>query len=218
MAYAIASNSVVQLTVRSKLFNQTVINTFHWRWEVGTVPITDGASALDDLEGELEANAWRDSYQAMLAPQCLNGVADLQWIHPTRYQKRSYVFFPAGSNPLDTTVTNLAAALEFRADIATRRAQSTKHIPSVGGLTTVGGLLNNGFLGTMDDFRVVHMLPIALLAGTFRPIIYGRARPAYTDSHGVVHPALPVSTLPITTSESKDTVRVMRRRTVGVGI
>lgn len=218
MAYPIASNSVVQLTVRSKLFGQTVMNTFHWRWEIGTLPITDGAAALDDLEAELEANAWRDSYQAMCAPQVINAVADMQWIYPSRFVKRSYVFFPAGTAPLATTVTNLAAALEFRSDVATRRGQSTKHIPAVGGLNSAAGILDAGFLGAMDDFRVVHMLPITLHGGTYRPIIFGRARPSYTDKHGNVHPALPVSTLPITTSESKDTVRVMRRRTVGVGI
>ncbi len=131
MAYPIASNSVVQVTTRGLLFNQTVMNVWHWRWEQGTTPITDGANALEDLQAALEASGWRDSYQAMLAPQVINIYWDFQWIHPTRYVKRTNVLGPSGTAPDATTVTNLAAALEFRSDIATRRGSGTKHIAGI---------------------------------------------------------------------------------------
>jgi len=194
------------------------MNVWHWRWEQGTTPITDGANALEDLQAALEASGWRDSYQAMLAPQVINIYWDFQWIHPTRYVKRTNVLGPSGTAPDATTVTNLAAALEFRSDIATRRGSGTKHIAGIGGLTSAAGQISAPQLGAMDDFSVIHMLVPGVHGGFFRPIIFGRARPAYVDKHGNTHPALPVSTLPITSFNAQPTTRVMRRRTVGVGI
>jgi len=218
MPYTVAANSIVQVTTRSSLFGQTVMNTWTWRWLAGGTPITDGASALDDFEALLEANGWRDSYQAMLPSQCLNGFADIQWIYPTRFRKRTYVFFPSGNAVANTTISNCAAAMEFTADVATRRAQSVKHIPGMGGENSVTGLLDPVTLGTMDDFIALHLITLTFAGGQLQPVIYGRARPSYTDRHGVVHPALPVSTLPITGGAPQPTLRVMRRRTVGVGI
>jgi hypothetical protein len=218
VSYSIASNSVVQVTLKMTLFNQVVMNTFHYRYEQGLIPITDGAAALSDFNDALDIDTFYLNYINSLPPQCLNIVADLQWIYPLRYVKRSFNQGPVGGSPNATTVSNMAAALLMRGDTASRRSVGTKHIPGVGGATVAAGLLSAGKVAEVTDFADRAILVQMVGDRIFRPIVYGRARPAYTDRHGVLHPALPTLMTPITAYEVETTARVMRRRTVGLGI
>lgn len=219
MSYAIAGNSVCQLTLRSTLFGQEVMNTFHFRLDLAGGALPDGAAFLSDFNDMLAvADTFYDTYMLTLPVQCQNIYADLQWIDPDRLMMRSFVVGPQGATVHVPTTANLASALELRGDIADKRSIGTKHIPGLGGVAVAAGIVQAALIAELANFGIQATLPVGIGGRTMTPIIFGRARAQYTDKHGVVHPPIGKSYRPITAFRVQTTARVMRRRTVGVGI
>lgn len=219
MAYAISNGAVLQATIRGKLHGQTVMNVFHWRWDQGATPITDGQAFLNQIHAALDVAGGHWSLYAEIVPTTWTlGVVDYQWIVPTRFRKVSAI--PGQANGLNTasTTANLAVVTEFNGDKAGKRFQCVKHYPGVGGTNIVNGLLNPNVVGAMQDFGLKYLDPVVSGDGLLMPIVYGRPRAGFTDSDGVVHPPLPELKTVLTGLDPKNTVRVVRRRTVGVGI
>lgn len=219
MAYAIAGNSVCQVTCRGRLFGQEVMNVFHWRVDSGGGVIPDGAAFLGDFFAELSVvDTWFTKYLACLAPNIQNINADFQWIDLDRFVKRNFIVAGGGAAVHIPTTANNAAVILLRADIADKRSLGVKHIPGLGGSAVAAGVLTGGITAALGDFGQQAILPVDVGARTMNPIVFGRARPEYTDKHGVLHPAIPKSYRLITSYTVEDTARVMRRRTVGLGI
>lgn len=219
MGYAVTANSVMQVTLRGTLFNQTVMNTFHYRVDSGGGVLADGAAALSQMNDALGIpDSFYDTYQRVLPPQVVNIIADLQWIDPDRFVKRTFPVWPLGTGAFTATTPNLSAVLELRGDIADKRSIGTKHIPGLGGVAVAGGLVQAALLADLEEFGQQARLPQTVGGRTMTPIVFGRARAAYTDKFGVLHPAIGKSYRPITEFTVQTTARVMRRRTVGLGI
>jgi len=218
VAYAIPSNAIMQGTFRGQLFNQTVMNIFHWRWEQGATPIADGNAFYTAFHSELVAAGLPALYAAMLPPEVISIKLDLQWISPLRYRKVTFDSTSPGNAGFDTTVTNLQSALQFNGDRSGPRYTGVKKIPGLGGTAVDEGLLTPDVTGPLHDFAEQYKLGVGITAGFMRAVVYGRARAAYTDCKGVEHPALPEQSIPITGYSIGETARVIRRRTVGLGI
>lgn len=194
------------------------MNTFFYRLDTGAT-ITDGGLFLAQFNAALALPvALYEEYLQAIPAQCLNVEADLQWIDLDRFVKQTFTVGAAGEAAVGTTVTNLAAALELRGDKASKRAVGTKHIPGVSGGSVVAGVLGAALIGALQNLGGASLLPVTVATRIMTPIIFGRARPEYTDKHGVLHPALPKSYQVVTGFAVQPTARVMRRRTVGLGI
>lgn len=218
MAYDIAARSVCQVTIRGTLFNQVVMNTFHYRLD-GTSSLINGSLFLDNFSAVLTAPGnLIDAWEGVVPAQVINHFLDLQWIDLDRFVKKTYVVGTEGGSPLGTTSTNQAAVLELRADIADKRSISSKHIPGLGGSGIVAGQLSFDKTAEMSTVGEASVLPLTVGTRIMTPIIFGRARAAYTDKHGVVHPAIGKSYREVSQFIVQATARTMRRRTVGVGI
>lgn len=219
MSYAISGNSVCQVTLRSKLFNQTCINTFHYRLDLGGGTVSDGAAFLADFNDALGiADTFYSAYRGCLPAACAPIEVDLQWIDLDRFVKRSFGVGPIGLAGHVPTTANLSSDVMLRADISDRRSVGVKHIPGLGGNAVAAGLVQVDLLDLLTELGSQATLPVTVGTRTMTPIIFGRARAAYTDKHGVVHPGIPKSYRPVTQGLAETTARVMRRRTVGVGI
>jgi len=217
--YVIAGNAVCQVTVRSRLFNQVVMNTFMYRLDSAGGVVADGAAFLSDFHDELAGAG--QLYELLLdcySPQVTLINADLQWIDIDRFRKRTFVVGPQGSAGWISTTANLAATVELSGDVADKRGRGVKHIPGLGGTAVVSGLLDPAVVATLEDFALGATLPVTVGTRTMTPIVFGRARPSYVNKHGVTVPAIPKAYRIITNFAVPSTVRVMRRRTVGGGI
>lgn len=217
--YAVGGNSVCQLTIRSTLFSQTVMNIFHYRLDLAGGVVAAGSAFLSDFNDALQAGGGMfETYINCMPAQVTNIVADLQWVDPDRFVKRTFVVNPLGGFSHVPTTANLASVLELRANIADKRSIGSKHLPGLGGTAVAGGIVQAALLAQIEEFADQCPLSVPVGVRTMRPIIFGRARPSYTNRHGVVIPAIPKSYREVASYVIHNTARVMRRRTVGVGI
>lgn len=219
MSYSVGANNVLQLTLRGTLFGQTMMNTFHWQQRSAGGTFTDAAAFLSDFNDDLSiADTFYDQWRTCVPALMVNIFADLQWIYPDRFVKRTFVLFPVGGAAHVPTTANLASVITLRGDIASKRSIGDKHLPGLGGNAIALGQVTAGQIAQMEEFGARAIQPVTVGGHVMEPIIFGRPRPEYTDRHGVVHPALPASYIRVTQWISQTTARVMRRRTVGVGI
>jgi len=214
--YTVPSLAVCSVSLRAFLFNQRVMNTFYYQFTAGA-NITDGAAFLLDFNGQLDAGGQLyDAWKGCVSSDVINITADLQWITPTRYVKRTFIVGPVGDLG-GTTLTNVSSVVTLRSSRADRRSLAHKHLPGVPSGEVANGLISGALSGALDNLGDQASLDVTVGARTMSPVVYGRPRPAYTDKHGNFHPALPESIRLIDTHIVGDTARTMRRRTVGVG-
>lgn len=202
MAYTINNGAIMSVIFRGTMYGQDVMNTFHYRYD-GPV-IASGLTFLTNLIGvnaQMQANMalWQDCISEDVVDNRVIG----QWIYPLRYRPWVIPMANATGNSGPAGTANLASVISLIADRATRHGIGNKHIPGLAinsqtlGFLTAGQLANNGSFGT----AMATSVPI--LGGVMQPVIYNRLAPP--DSLEVVG------------SEQNPTVRVQRRRTVGLG-
>lgn len=214
----VGAGSVVRLTIRGSLFNQTVMTSFDWQMDTAAVGTQDGAAAsilfnsLVRLPGGVYA-----AYLAVMPDSWVPVANDWQWISPQRYRKDT--FDTSGDAPTGgiTTTPNLACAISFQGIGASRREQATKHLPGVGGADIDEGVLKPGYLLAVAGVISGAQVQMTRLGVTFFPSIYGRYIPA-DPTRVPPYPGQAEKVTPISAGFSNDKARTMRRRTVGLGI
>lgn len=219
MAYPVASGSVLQLTLRGILLDQVVMTIFHYQLDPTSPSLLDGAAALDNFFTQIAAGGdMLNDYGDAMPTEWVSDEIDLQWIWTPRYVKKTYANpFPNGNSGSSTTVCNLACAMEIRGETANKRSVGIKHLPGVGGGDATAGFLTPAYLATAAAIKAQCQASVVAAGRTYNPIIYGRERQAFTKC-GKTYPFLPQLSTRITNASLNDTVRVMRRRTVGIGI
>jgi hypothetical protein len=215
--YAISAQSVCSVTMKSDLFNQQVMNVFHYMLDLPGGTLADGGSFLDSFNARLVAAGFNDSYTDCLPAQCVTITQDLQWINPDRFVKKTYDVNPAGSFG-NTTISNIAGILMLRGDIAGKSSIGVKHLPGLGGTNVVDGKISAAYKAQLTAFGTLALAPVTVGARTMTPIIFGLPFPAYVNKKGKAIPAKPLTKRFVTQFTVEDTSRVMRRRTVGLGI
>lgn len=206
----INNDAKVSITYDSLLYGQTVMNTFHYNVEDASigVELTDLYQAIHDELGKL--GGIDSLYAAMFTPAMDNIKRRIQVIAPLRYYARvnpsndpdgTYLAGPAVLPP------NVSAALTLRADTAGPHSKGTKHLALTDGAFNENGLVQAAFADLVEPFADAMTVPITLAAPaagvTLYPVIYNRADHATSQI--------------VSNWSLQPTVRVMRRRTVGLG-
>jgi len=219
MAYSINGNAVCQATIRSRVFAQVCINTFHWRLDLGGGTLTNGSLFLDDFRDELNVpGGFLTKLIASYGQAVLAVEMDLQWIDPDRFRKNTYPVVAGGLGAWLATTANTSATLELRGDVADKRGRGVKHIPGIGGTAISNGLVAGPTIIALEELGLQASSDVLVGARIMSPIVFGRARASYTKPDGTVVPAIPKAYRIVTSFVVPQTARVMRRRTVGVGI
>lgn len=204
---ALLATDVVLCTVKGRLSNQSVYNTFAWVVSSTGGPTVQQDAAFAALNVYLKDTDHLFEKFAECMPANYTPVENTyQVIAPTRYAMYELAGI-SGNSGYDAETPNIAAVIERRGDLATRKAVSTLHVPSPTatdwieeGLFTIAALSSYQAVANLLPLDVVLTVPEV----TFSPVIYNMG-------------SIPNVT-PITLSSVKDTIRVMRRRTVGRGI
>jgi hypothetical protein len=200
-------NGVVELTVRGTLLNQTFLSIFHYR--VATQS-TIQSVPLESLQfaqhmATIAPGSFIQSYADLIPSNATVLEVRAQEIFPLRWAPRSVPLSLPGSG-LGTTVSNLSAVITKRTDLAGRKFRGSVHVP-LSPANVADGEVNAGYKALMVAFSadLVSAQTVATGGGVYQPAIYHRFDPN-NPSTDVVE-GLP-----------QDTARVMRRRTVGLGI
>jgi len=218
VAYPINANDVVQVTIRGTLIDQTVMTTLFYRRPPGSAIINNGSVHLDNMFTNLDqpGDVLNDLTDAL--PDNLFDIeVDLQVIYPQRYMKQTYTPTVDVGQLASTKFTNTAAVITLRGEQANRRTVCCKHIP-VNEDSVTDGRLTVVYRGILDAYVAQIQADLEPVVGVFwEPIIWGKPRAAFTKC-GRDYPALPALRTDVIKVITQPTARVMRRRTVGLGI
>lgn len=200
--------SIVECTYVGRIFNQTVMNVFHYAVTTeATVqnPIIEQDNLLS-VFWDNAAGTLGNVFVGVMPPEYTLAIASVQFIYPTRY-RRSF------NNPLavgtlgEAVTANVQSTIMFQTDKAGKSQRGAKRMvmptnQSDGGVISV---IYKGLLQNVAN-EMITSLSVPESGGVYTPCIYHRAPNA-----------VPKFDL-ITGAVVQDTTRVIRRRTVGVGV
>jgi len=207
MAYPIEEGDLILVTMEGRLVNQQVLTTFPYRVKIGSPSSADGYAWLGQLLTQLKAD---DELGGKYRLCMSNDVKELrlkaQKIHPQRYAFReSYFATPEGEVAEDVLPPNSAVVITKKGEAAGRLERGNLHCYGIPKGFITDGQLNGTGIAAYSDL-VTEILKTQLVGGDLveiEPIIFHRAVPS--ASRTAVHATV------------QDTLRVMRRRTVGQG-
>jgi hypothetical protein len=211
----LASGDIIEATYVQRLNDQVLMNVLHFRYN-GEGEGPDLWETLDEMNDELGTGLDSD---ALLLRTCQaeNVIFErirLQRILPTRSAARQYVYNLNGLRTGICDAQNLAATITKYTDKASHFTEDN-HEGQVGSFH-VGGLVRTDYAagriqaefleGPLADLALNLWRPLDSAGGNMIPVLLHRNQlPTPTSDQ-------------ITGAAPQSTLRVMRRRTVGVGI
>lgn len=198
---------LLQVTFQSRLYNQVLINTFHYRIE-GTGGRTSIFTIQSDLKGFIAgAGSLMESFLDASPRQLTLENIWVQRIAGARVRKSVFEVELAGTSDMDADTANVAASIERRGDFADKHNVGRLQVC----IPTSSDAITQGHTTVALETKL-NALAVQLLAGQtgapgtaiFAPVLVHRSGLAIAFNY-------------ITVTQTMFTVRVMRRRTVGVG-
>lgn len=202
----ISVNDIVNVIVVGRFLGQTTMNSYPFIVSAvtGTVSISTASAALNTALNA--AGALYKRQQGCCPSNWTHTESWVQVIRPTRYRKFVYTIDQAGVYvDTDALTPNLQASIERYAEPSGRHDQGGVRIPIGTDPTSIDGGFITPALKAALELLATQMNTNIIAGGvTFLPIT------------GVTAPAW--APLRVYGTNVKDTVRVIRRRTVGLGI
>jgi hypothetical protein len=203
---SLAVGDVCLVTYRGSLNSQRILNTFVYGVQAFT-GTPDQSLALDALVAKLNTTGnLTDKYLNCVPADYTLAQIWAQVIRPLRWAKHIYPQGTAGNGGNASVTSNLAMSITRRGARGRRKDVSSLHVPVSGDVSEVnGGFLQTGILisGNALALQLRTLVATTTPAVDWVPVIFNG--PTFID------------VTPITAAFAQDTVRVMRRRTVGLG-
>lgn len=203
MPYPINDGAFAQLALMGRVNGQRVMNVFHYRFNGSS--ITDGEARLGVLIDAWDAPLGiAANFLEMLADSYLLETIRAQWILPIRYRYTDNgAFNQNGTIVADLLPQNTQATIEWRPDVGGSRVNGGTRVGGLPVTANLGGLWTGASRTASDIFAASFILPVTLAEGELVPVVFNRLAPATSRV--------------ITDWVIKDSLRVLRRRTVGLG-
>lgn len=203
--YTVDNGAILEAVVSYQFAAQQCLNVSHWKFgtDAGAV---DGVAAINEFDGLFNAGL---GYVRKLA-NCMHVNAIIQqvsyqWIFPTRYAYRTKApTVGVGQIAGAALPPNVALALERFNDNTTRHDRGEMHIGAVPGIFVDNGSVTGAAQLNFDELITKATSVIVGFGTTYTPILFNRAAPAQSKV--------------VLAGRLRQTSRVLRRRTVGVGI
>lgn len=208
---AAAVGQIYVSTILGSLCGQRTMTQF--TWQVKEVP---GAQTVQDVYTQLRAALFA---AGGLVPKMLPCLPDnwtmfqswQQCVWPVRYVKKVTAESATGSSGIESSVPNVQAAVIRECELAGRPFVSTLKIP----ISPLDAGVNDGFIGgaldvALQAFALQNISTIGTTGTSpvLWPVIY----------HGPTVTPTPTNATRIVSAFAQQTTRVIRRRTVGLGI
>lgn len=202
----LANGDRVLVSFTGTLLGQRIINTFLYRLE--SVPAeTDYDATMDLFFAELnDAAGMIPAWLDCLPENITNTQAWLQVIRPARLRRKIYTVVGGGGRSIAQT-SNIQASITRQGELAGRRSIGGVRIP----LNDTGLDYENGVLGLAMKNALQ-----ALADEMIETLEVGPGAIRFIPQVGTPKP--PLNSFDLKDTFVQDTVRVLRRRTVGLGI
>lgn len=207
----VSLNDVLLVTFYGLYLEQRVMNTFHYFLQ----SVAGTARNLDEYYDDFATDATMadliDKYVAVLPDQYTLSELWVQLIAPDRYAKKTYTLDDPGIlTTLDLTA-NIQASISRNSFIADRHSQGGIRLIAPSNATYVAnGYITPAYKALLDPLAAAMKNDVVTTVGgsniTARPCLFH----FNADGQPIVRPQLDTTV--------RDTVRTMRRRTVGRGI
>lgn len=206
MSREVSTDAIIEVTFQGRADDQVTLSLFHYRLN-NAIANSDGTALADQLHTALIAAG---SLRALYLACCSNDFTlermRYQWIYPTRYSAQDKAVGPLAGLIADVMApSNIAAALLKRTFLTGRRQRGVLHMPGVA-VGSIAGSVLTGAAEALYSALGVRVAGTITLAGdeVFEPVIFNKQ--------------FPVTSPTIQTVDPEHTARIMRRRTVGVGV
>jgi len=206
---AIPVGGVIKLAINGRINGQQTVTTFYYRVSGGSTLGT----VVEDLDAAIDmfVTAAAAPYGAFLAAvpvDWTNEFVSGQEVLPALSVARKLPLVDVGTRGASTT-PNLSAVVTKGTDLGGRSQIGSWHLPGVANGDQVGGIVDNALLGAMSAFgsRSLNVLTDVASGMILEPVLF----------HRNAENPLASTFTKLTRTIPQDTIRVMRRRTVGVG-
>jgi hypothetical protein len=207
MAYAVGD--IVEVTWQQLMFSQQVLNVQHYRVISATgsgSDVGDNQSFANHLAGLTGAGQLLDIWPGTLAPQWELKSVKTQKISPVRSAYTTAPINVAGQSASASPLSNIAVVVSKRGSSGTRRAQGSIHFAGWPPNFITAGEVQAGvttWWNTLEPLWSASQA-VATIPATLQPVIY--------------NPGASPNWQTIAVYQLQSTSRVMRRRTVRVGV
>lgn len=206
---ALPVGTILEVTYRGTILGQTFMSVFH-TYVFGQSTTPNDFTELSNILGyytDAGVGSVRPAYSAATTQAAVLTSASIQAVAPTRMRR---VTQPLNSIPglrADTQVPNVQASLSFKTNFARRRDRGGMRLPASPDDAATGVWIGNytTSLQALADLLIVSLIEPGG-DGLYQPCIY----------HRDLQP--PANRTDITAVIVEPTTRVIRRRTVGLGI
>lgn len=211
---------IVELRFHGQSYGNLVLNVLHYKCTTAGV---GSVSVVDDLDKFLnaldtDANSVYQKWRLCVPTNTTIEVMEAQRVQPARSVKR--VFVPSNVVPGrgGSSTANLSAVITKGTDIGARGQTGSLHLPGVADGDQVAAELAPALITAMAVLGQTMLLPVTVAATglTVTPVLYHPPVKADPD-HVPPIPARAYSSTVLTRAVPQSQVRVMRRRTTGVG-
>lgn len=205
--YPLLINDIIQYTLEYNVLNQVCLNVLNYRVLELVAPVNDGNDALFEMLAELEGPG---GIVNAVPPAIASNVTlvrhSAQKVRPTRFVRVSQLLNLPGTFPGNCTAPNVAAVITKKPIQSKRGLLGSVHVPGLSQEAYLGGTITPALIGSLDTLalRIRTVQVLAVTGVTLEPVLLSAAT-AFAPK-------------PVASVEIQSTLRVMRRRTVGVGI
>jgi hypothetical protein len=211
----IAVGDIVELQLRALLYDQVVINVFHYRLRAAGADM-DYQDNIEALRDTLHAGAFKTDWLALNSTDYSLRTWRVQRVAPARNFLIDLAVVEAGTFGGGNKTANTSAVITKRTDrvgnhtkgVHTYRgATGEVHIPALAPTMMTAGNVTDAYRALMDTFGGQMATPaVGFLGAIWDPVLWHRDARAAVNYDVITH------------WFSQQTIRVMRRRTVGLGI
>lgn len=202
---AVVAGDVALVTLKGTLASQTILNTFHYGMSIVVGAPTQNAVGIEITTLLQSAGNLVDKF-LLCCP--LNYTLDEMWVQfilDTRFAKQTFAIGSAGTAPFAANTANSSAVITRTGAAANKHNRGSLHIPYANKDTSAAnGLISAGQLTSMNNLAPFLFNASALATlGDIQPIL--------------IHGTSKLNAIPLVSAVAQETMRTMRRRTVGVG-
>jgi len=206
----LAVGDIVQLVIESRVNDQVCLNVLHYRARVALPAITypEAMDLLNQAVGGPSAESITDKMAAIMAENASIVRCQAQRVYPTRDIFYRLTVDKVGRAAGDCMAQNIAGVLTKRAEVAGRGRAGSFHLAGLPQEAMSVGYIANAFKPRFDELADKLGDPLVADGGQFvyEPGMYSPGSGAGLNWNYIA------------AVETQTTLRVMRRRTVGLGI
>jgi len=207
MAYGVGD--IVEVTWVQEMFSQTILNIQHFRVTSSTSSgsdVGDNQSTADHLASLTGAGQLITVWRTNLVPEWTLRRVRVQKVSPIRSAYTTAAINLSGLDGNDSQLPNIAVVVSKRGTSGTRRAQGSIHFAGWSPAFFNQGVIQAGIETWWNNLEPLWSATqtVAAIPASIQPIIY--------------NPGASINWQTVAVWQLQDTARVMRRRTVRVGI